>query len=137
MKSQFHDNDEKSRRLFRVEEQLKRILAEILAGGINDPRVGMVDITGVKVTPDLREARFYIRVVGGEDELESTMVGLKSARGYIQRQLGRSLNIKYTPVISFFPDKSVDRVEKIERIIEKIKREELKEEDNESPPASD
>ena len=134
----FGDNEEKSRRLFRVEEQIKRVISELLIGGIKDPRIGLVGIGRVEVTPDLREARVYVRPLGETAEMEETMEGLRSARGYIQRELGRQLRIKYTPVIRFFPDRSAERAGRIDRLIEKIKEEEKKKEENgEHPRKSD
>ena len=107
-----------------MEEQIKRTVSSIIAGSIHDPRVGMVDITAVEVTPDLREAKIYFRTLGDRDEAASTLEGLRSARGYIQRELGSSLNTKYTPVIKFFPDHSSERIKRIERVIKKIRKEE-------------
>ncbi|HEY5494789.1 MAG TPA: 30S ribosome-binding factor RbfA, partial [Candidatus Anoxymicrobiaceae bacterium] len=72
-----------SRRTSRVEEASREVLAEVLAREVKDPRVGFVTITGVKVSPDLRHARVTVSVLGEDDEVDRSMAGLASAKGYL------------------------------------------------------
>jgi ribosome-binding factor A len=93
-----------SRRTSRVEEASREVLAEVLAREVKDPRVGFVTITGVKVSPDLRHARVTVTVLGEDDEVDRSMAGLASAKGYLRSALGKHLRLKYLPEIEFVLD---------------------------------
>ncbi|HEY5493551.1 MAG TPA: 30S ribosome-binding factor RbfA [Candidatus Anoxymicrobiaceae bacterium] len=93
-----------SRRTSRVEEASREVLAEALAREVKDPRVGFVTITGVKVSPDLRHARVTVSVLGEDDEVDRSMAGLASAKGYLRSALGKHLRLKYLPEIEFVLD---------------------------------
>lgn len=93
-----------SRRTSRVEEASREVLAEVLAREVKDPRVGFVTITGVKVSPDLRQARVTVSVLGEDDEVDRSMAGLASAKGYLRSALGKHLRLKYLPEIEFVLD---------------------------------
>jgi ribosome-binding factor A len=93
-----------SRRTSRVEEASREVLAEVLAREVKDPRVGFVTITGVKVSPDLRHARVTVSVLGEDDEVDRSMAGLASAKGYLRSALGKHLRLKYLPEIEFVLD---------------------------------
>jgi len=105
-------------------EQVKRIVGEILEQGAKDPRIGFVSVMGVEMSGDLKSARVYISIYGEEPEVEKTMSGIQSARSYIQRELGDRLSARYTPRISFHLDRSIAYGERIDRVIEKLHREE-------------
>ena len=94
-------------RIGRINEEIQRELATLIRT-VKDPRVsGMVSITAVETTSDLRYAKIYISVL---DKSDSTQVlkGLKSAGGYLRRELGRTLNLRYTPELVFERDDSID-----------------------------
>lgn len=122
----YFKEDEKSRRRLRVEEQIKRVVGEILERDVKDPRIGFVTVARVETTGDLREARVFVSVLGGEDEYSRSMEGLQSARSYIQRELGNILQLRYTPVIKFLADRTARDRGRIDQIIDRIKSEEEK-----------
>lgn len=123
----------KSRRQHRVEEQVKRILGEILRLGANDPRIGFVSVLRVEAAGDLKSARVYVSVLGEEKDIRQTMEGLKSARSYFQRELGARMSSRYTPVISFSIDPAIEIDARIDRLLEAAREGEGEEEDEGSP----
>jgi ribosome-binding factor A len=104
----------------RINEDIQRVMASLLRG-IKDPRVnqGMLSITGVDTTADLRFCKIYLSVMGLRDEKE-LMKGLKSASGYLRRELGGTLDLRYTPELIFQLDKSIERGANISRILNEL-----------------
>jgi len=123
----------KTHRLARIEEQIKRIIGEILAAGAQDPRIGFASVTRVSVTPDLQQAKVFISVYGGEEEARKTFQGLQCARSYIQRELGAQISYRNTPVISFHEDRALAYGSRIEEILQEIKKKEEEHSDPQSP----
>jgi ribosome-binding factor A len=107
----------------RVGEEFREILAEEIQK-LKDPRVGFVTVTGVKVSPDLRHAWVYFTVFGEEKERAGTRAALRSATKHLRHELGRQVRLKVTPEIEFVEDDTVERGERIDRIIEQLHREE-------------
>ena len=101
----------------RINEDIQRVLASLLRD-IKDPRVkqGMISVTDVQTTNDLRYAKAFLSVFGLESEKELKK-GLKSASGYLRRELSRTLNLRYTPELIFELDKSIERGAKINTIL--------------------
>jgi ribosome-binding factor A len=82
----------------RINEEVMHTLSNIIRGEIKDPRIHpMTSVTAVEVAPDLKTAKAYISVLGDEEAQQSTMAGLKSAEGYIRRELARRINLRNTP----------------------------------------
>ena len=97
-----------SNRIGRINEEIQRELAALIPT-VKDPRVsGMISVTAVETTPDLKFAKIYISALdrGGEEQV---LKGLKSASGYLRRELGRSLNLRYTPELTFVRDDSINK----------------------------
>ena len=93
----------------RVNAEVQRELSNILRAGIKDPRVApMTSVVAVEVAPDLKTCKAYISVLGDEKAQADTVVGLKSAEGYIRRQLAKNLNLRNTPEIRFVLDESIE-----------------------------
>ena len=92
----------------RVNESVRTVVAEGVRE-LKDPRIGMVTVTGVRVTRDLREATIYVSVLGGEKKRRATMAGLESAHGVLQTRINDQLSLKRTPQLSFEYDDSVER----------------------------
>ena len=93
-------------RIGRINEEVQRELAALIPT-VKDPRVrGMISVTAVDVTPDLKFAKVYISVLDKENG-EQVLKGLKSAAGYLRRELGRALNLRHTPELTFFRDDSM------------------------------
>ena len=94
----------------RVADQIQRDLAEIVAYGLKDPRIGMITITEVQVTPDYAHAKvFFTMLKDGKKEVENTVAGLSAAAGYMRGQLGKRLHIHTLPQLHFVYDSSTSR----------------------------
>jgi ribosome-binding factor A len=106
-----------SNKLNRANEDIQRVLATLLRN-VKDPRVnqGMLSVTAVETTNDLRYSKVYLSVMGLQSEKE-LMKGLKSASGYLRRELGNSLQLRYTPELIFQLDKSIEHGANIGRIL--------------------
>jgi ribosome-binding factor A len=103
----------------RVNESVRAVVADAL-GELKDPRIGMVTVTGVHVTPDLAEARIFVSVLGSEKKRTATLAGLESARGVLQAKLGRQLSLRRTPMLTFTYDDSVERGVRMTKLIDDI-----------------
>ena len=112
----------------RVGQLIQQLLGEIFARGMRDPRIGFVTITGVKMSPDLREARVYY-AVHGEAEKKTTAAGLESAKGFLRREIASQLKLRVTPNLSFTYDEAIDRGERIEKLIKQVHDEDAARED--------
>ena len=99
-------SDMASNRIGRINEEIQRELASLIPN-VKDPRVtGMISVTAVETTPDLRYAKVYISVLDKGD-CAQVLKGLRSASGYLRRELGRALQLRYTPELSFVQDDSI------------------------------
>ena len=93
----------------RVNTEVQRELSNILRSGLKDPRIApMTSVVAVKVAADLKTCKAYISVLGDEKAQADTLSGLKSAEGYIRRELARTLNLRNTPEIHFIMDQSIE-----------------------------
>jgi ribosome-binding factor A len=106
-----------SERMRRVDEAIRQVLADVLAGELADPRVGFVTVTDVKTSPDLRNARVFVSVLGDEPAREATLAGLRSAHGLLQRQLASELRLRRTPTLEFIYDPTTDRALRVEALL--------------------
>ena len=97
-----------SNRMGRINEEIQRELASLIPT-VKDPRVtGMISVTAVDTTPDLKYAKIYISVLDKSD-CQQVLKGLKSAAGYLRRELGHALSLRSTPELSFIQDNSIDQ----------------------------
>lgn len=104
----------------RVADQIQRDLAEILAYDLKDPRVGMVTVTEVQITPDYAHAKiFFTMLKDGKEEVKNTVDGLAAASGYIRGQLGKRLHIHTLPQLHFVYDSSTSRGMEMSLLIDK------------------
>ena len=93
----------------RINMEVQRELSEIIRGGIKDPRIHpMTSVVSVEVTPDLKFCKAYISVLGSEEAGKETIKGLKSAEGFVRRQLASRINLRNTPEITFVLDQSIE-----------------------------
>lgn len=111
----------------RVNESVRQVLAEALPE-LKDPRIGLVTVTGVVTTPDLRHATVYVSVLGSGRKRTATLAGLEAAHGPLQSRLARELRMKRTPQLTFEYDPSVERGVRMSQLID-----ELAPDDNEDP----
>ena len=93
----------------RINGEVQKELSRIISREIKDPRIhAMTSVTHVMVTPDLKDCKAYISVLGDDQAKEDTLAGLKSASGYIRKELARSINLRNTPEITFYIDESIE-----------------------------
>jgi ribosome-binding factor A len=102
----------------RVNEAIREILGDAIATELKDPRIGFVTVTDVDTSPDLRAARVYVSVLGSEEERQSSLAGLRSSHGVLQRKIASGMRMKRTPTLSFEYDESVDRGDRIARLLD-------------------
>jgi ribosome-binding factor A len=107
-----------SERMRRVDRAIRQVLADAVAAPLKDPRVGFVTVTDIRTTSDLTSATVYVSVLGGEDERESTLAGLRHAHGHLQGRIARELKLKRTPALDFVYDDTTDRALRVERLID-------------------
>jgi ribosome-binding factor A len=104
----------------RVSDLIRTHLADLMERKVNDPRLQMVTITDVKVTPDALRADVYFSVLGGAEAQVETQAGLESAAGWLRRELGRRLRLRNTPELVFHYDPSLERGEHIASILDEL-----------------
>jgi ribosome-binding factor A len=115
-----------SGRMRRVDEAIRQVLGEALAGELKDPRVGFVTVTDVRTSADLRHTHVYISVLGPDgrpsepQERESSLEGLRSAHGFLQGRLAGELHLKRTPTLEFTYDETTDRAMRVESLIDEM-----------------
>lgn len=115
-----------SRRPERVRGLLQEAVADILLREVKDPRVSGVTVTGAKLSPDLRTAQIFVRMLQSDtDETRGeALAGLRSATGYVRRQVAARLRLRYTPTIEFAYDRTLDEANRLESLFHKLKQEE-------------
>lgn len=111
----------KPTRVDRVAELVQQEVGRLFARGMKDPRIGLVTITGVKMTPDLREAWVYYSVLGDERVRADTEKGLLAAKGFIKREIASNLRLRVTPELHFVFDESIARGDRIERLLREVR----------------
>ena len=105
-------------RMRRVNEAIREVLSTRIAEGLKDPRIGFVTVTAVDTSPDLRNARVFVSVLGDDEERGETMAGLGSAHGILQRRIAAELRLKRTPTLQFLYDESIDRGMRITELLD-------------------
>jgi phosphoesterase RecJ-like protein len=104
----------------RVGELLREEIAKLISRGLKDPRIGFVSVMEVRMSPDLHYANVYVSLFGSESERKSSLVALRNSAGWIRREVGQFLRMRYTPEIRFFPDETLDNVYHLEEVLEEI-----------------
>ena len=107
------------KRTGRISEEIKKEISDIIRNNIKDPRVPeLLSVISVNVSKDLRYAKVYVSVFGNDEEKKNAIEGLKSAVGYIRREIGHRMEIRYTPEIQFEIDDSIERGVYITKLID-------------------
>lgn len=106
-------------RMRRVNESVRQVLAEALPE-LKDPRIGLVTVTAVDTSPDLRTATVFVSVLGSEKKRAASLRGLDAAHGVLQSRLARQLRMKRTPQLTFEYDPSVERGVRMSRLIDEL-----------------
>jgi len=109
-----------SKRTARLNEQLKREIAELVRTAVRDPRVGLVSVTAVQVSADLSVARVFVRILGNAEERSEGLEGLQAAAPFIRRALGQELHIRRIPELRFQEDRSMEHAQRIEEILAEV-----------------
>ena len=107
----------------RINEEVKKEISNLIRNDIKDPRLtAMISVTAVKVTKDLRYAKVFVSIFGKDDEEKNnTFIALKNASGYIRKEIGQRINLRYNPQIIFELDDSINYGMHIEELIQKVK----------------
>ena len=107
----------------RINGEVQKELAEIIRGEIKDPRISpLTSVISVEVAPDLKTCKAWISVYGDDHVAEDTLAGLRSAEGYIRRELARRINLRNTPEIRFIVDQSIEYGVNISKKIDEVTR---------------
>jgi ribosome-binding factor A len=112
-----------SQRPIRVGEQIREDLTELITREVHDPGIGFITITRVEVTPDLQQARVNYTTLGDDKARRETRRALERATPFLRRQLGRRLRLRRIPELQFFYDESIERHDRIERILQELEHE--------------
>ena len=107
-------------RMRRVDEAIRQVIGDAMAGELKDPRVGFVTVTDVRTSADLSHARVYVSVLGDEQQRRASLEGLRSAHGFLQRQLAAELHLKRTPTLAFSYDDTTDRALRVDALLAEI-----------------
>ena|SRR5215203_851567 len=111
-----------SRRPERVRGLLQETVAEILLREVKDPRIEGVTLTGVDITPDLKLAKIYFSTLQPENH-EAALAGLKSAAGYIKREIAIRLQLRHTPELRFLYDTTLEKANRLESLLRQVEQE--------------
>jgi len=109
-----------STRTERLADLIRDEVARLLLREVKDPRIGFVTITGATVTADVRQARLFVSILGDAAARDAALEGLRHSAGFIQRALFRNLRLRHSPVILFEIDDSLERGDRIERVIQSL-----------------
>ena len=104
-------------RMRRVDEAVRAVLSGAITTDLKDPRIGFVTVTAVDTSPDLRQAKVFVSVLGSDADVEASLAGLQSAHGYLQRRVARELSLKHTPTLDFVFDDTSRRADRINRLL--------------------
>ncbi len=107
----------------RINSEVRRVLANIIRGGLKDPRIGeLTSVVAVEVAPDLKTCKAWISVLGDEKVQAETLAGLNSAEGYIRNQLAKEINLRNTPQITFIMDQSIAYGVSMSKLIDEVNK---------------
>lgn len=110
-----------TRRIARLNEQVRADVAELIAREMKDPRIaGLVTVTAAELSPDLRYARVFISVLGSEEEREKTLEALRNAAGFLRSKLAARMTTKRAPELHFALDTSIERGQRIMHLLHEV-----------------
>jgi ribosome-binding factor A len=101
----------------RIQAMIQTALSELMHKKLQDPRLELATISGVRVTPDLRTAYVYFSVFGGEDRVKDVLEGFRSSRGFIKKRIAPGLGLRYMPDLKFIHDESFDKGSRIDALL--------------------
>ncbi|MBW1900477.1 MAG: 30S ribosome-binding factor RbfA [Deltaproteobacteria bacterium] len=109
------------KRAVRVGDQIQKEISYLLLERVKDPRVRGVTVTGINLSNDLKRARVFFSVIGEQDHIKRAQAGLDSAKGFIKREIGSRMSLRYTPEIIFMYDPSLESGSHMESVFEELK----------------
>jgi ribosome-binding factor A len=112
------------KRLDRVNQLIKEEVSMLLQRELKDPRLGFVTVTEVETTKDLRQAKVFVSVLGGDEQWKASMTALTSARGFVRNWLRQHLDLRVTPELVFRPDRSMEHAARIQALLKELPRQE-------------
>ena len=108
-------------RIIRISEEIRKEVSDIILNDLKDPRIsGMISITKASVTKDMRYAKIYFSVLGGPEDKKHILEGLKNAAGFIRKEIGHRMKLRYIPEMIFEVDDSIEYGFKISNILKQI-----------------
>ena len=110
----------------RVGALLQRELSDIIHRSLKDPRIGFCTVGHVQVSSDLKYADVLVSVVGDNKQKQATLAGLKSASGFLRREIGNRIDLRYTPQLRFALDRSADHLMEIDRLLKQVQQDKEK-----------
>lgn len=110
----------------KLETQIKKLVGTLIVMEIKDPRIGFVTVTHVELSRDYAYADVYVSVLGNDNDKKKTLLGLQSARGFIQYRVGKALSIRTIPEIRFHLDTSIEKGVGMVNLLEKLEKESSK-----------
>ncbi len=121
------------RRPERLGEALKIDIAEVVGFELVDPRLEMVTVTDVEVSPDLRDAKVYVLIRGSEEEIEKALKSLRNAATFVRQQVAMNLDLRHAPHVHFVRDTAEENASRISEILEDLTRKgEIKKDESDS-----
>jgi ribosome-binding factor A len=109
----------------RIAEEIRHEVSSMIAGELKDPRIaGLVTVTEVRVSPDLRHARIYVSVLGSPEDHSSTIAGLQAAAGFVRREIGTRLQLRRSPEMHFVLDTSGPLRDRIDELLRDARKQE-------------
>ena len=108
------------KRAVRVGDQIQKEISFLLLERVKDPRVRDVTITGINLSNDLKQAKVFFSLIGDKDHIKRAQAGLDSAKGFIKREIGLRMSLRYTPEIIFSYDSSLESGSQMESLLEKL-----------------
>ena len=111
-------------RMERVQELMKQEISKIILEDVKDPRVGFVTVTRVSVTSDLRSARVFVSLMGSDEQMANSLRGLNRSLGFIRREVGHRVRLRYTPELSLELDDSMAYSAHIQELLLRVQKEE-------------
>ena len=123
-------------RVEKLQELIKQEIGNMLLKELKDPRIGFITVTHVEVTGDLRDAKIFVSIMGNEEQIKDSWQGLQSSVGFIRREIGKRIRLRFTPTIKFALDTSLDYSEHIQKLLLQVEKEHKERElENENNPA--
>jgi ribosome-binding factor A len=110
------------RRPARLGEAIREEVAQLVGFELKDPRIGLVTVTRVEVTPDLGHARVHVSVLGDERERKKTLDALRNSAGFVRRELSQRLGIRQVPEVDFRYDKGLEATERVAALLDEDRR---------------